>query len=437
LQENKNRKQELESAIEVYLGQADLHPISDSWDLAHNGDYVFVFGMSSFSNQDDPETYYFLAPQDAERNLIDEVDRLFDSKVSPATVRGSLQGAINLIHENTKFVFPFETDDQKQQYLDKMYELLNFHYESQYDAIVPMYQLECVDGVVFPLANAVLYSGGQRSLLAGLIYDEDMSLFEEDKIRIENCSFLKFPVTGDNQSRLEQVESEVEQALQVLRFVFPWFEKDGKPYNRAHGVTMWKQLARTIIYQPLSPTDYHCSWGSEIPNGIRGTLALSPELFGNAKEFYGLDDINYHCQNSDRNPVSKRICRSLSFYDNATLTSDVDVAYSNLIISIDILLPADNKVKLTLYLKTLIEHAKYYTGKMNLNEELADPKSTCWPERVQLTTVDFENSYRIRNDLVHGNQQYSYSFTDKDLEKARQIAQNTIRTYAHLARGFN
>ena len=48
MQENKNRKQELESAIKEYLSRAEMYPMSDSWELAQTGDYVMVFGMSPF-----------------------------------------------------------------------------------------------------------------------------------------------------------------------------------------------------------------------------------------------------------------------------------------------------------------------------------------------------------------------------------------------------
>ena len=207
-------------------------------------------------------------------------------------------------------------------------------------------------------------------------------------------------------------------ALQVLRFIYPWFEKDGKSYNPAHGVSTWKHSWRVIVYDRTPETRAWSPWNSAKPNGIHGTRRISAETLRYAREINGLDDINLHFQNSDSNPVSKRICQALSFYDNATLTSDVDVAFSNFIISVDILLPADSKVKLTLCLKMLIEHANHYTGKMNLNEDLADPESTCWPERVQFTTIDFESFYRIRNDLVHGNQQYRITFTDKDLKES-------------------
>ena len=437
MQENKNRKKELESAIKEYLSQAEMHPMSDSWELAHTGDYVLVFGFGPWNQQDDPETYCFLVPEEAERKLIDQVDRLFDSQIRPATVRNARQSAIHEISQSTKFIFPFETDEQEQQYHDRIYEFLQPYLESRCDALVPMYQLECAHGVEFPLANAVLYAGGSRSQLATLANNNDVSLRDSDSQQIENCSYLKFPVQGDPAIRLEQVEYEVERALQVLRFITPWFEKDSKLYNPAYGVSTWKHSWRVIVYDRTPETTVWSPWNSAKPDGIHGTQRINADILRYAQEVYGLDDINYHFQNSDTNSISQRICRALSFYDAATQTADVDVAFSNLIISVDILLPGANKAKLTLGLKTLIEHAKHYTGEMNLNETSADPESTCWPERVQLTTLNFENFYRIRNDIVHGNQQCRISFTVKDLKKARQIAHNALRAYAYLARGFH
>ena len=440
MEENMKRKQELESAIKEYLNQAEIYPMSDAWELANTGDNVMVFGKTPFHKQDDPESYCFLAPEEAERKLIDQVDRLFDSQVSPARVRLSLQTEIHDIDQKTQFIFPFETDEQEQQYHDKIYELLNSHYESRCDAIVPMYQLECADGVEFPLANAVLYSGGQRSLLAGLVKDEAKSLFESDKNRIENCSFLKFPVTGDPASRLDQVEYEVERALQVLRFIYPWFEKDGKAYNPAHGVSMRKHSDRVIGYECTPETPVWSPWYSDLPKGIHGTQRISAELLRYAQEVYGLDDINSHFQNSDCNPVSQRICRALSFYDTAAQTSVIHVAFSNFIISVDILLPPKNvpATVLTGYLGSLIEHGKFYTGEMNLDAELADQESTPWPERVRLTTADFKDFYTTRGQILHGNEEESYKtkISKLQVKKARQIAHNAIRAYAYLALGF-
>ena len=435
-----DRKQELDSAIKEFLSRAEMHPIREALDLTKTGDYVFVFGMSSFSNQEDPEDYYFLAPEAAERTLIDTVDNLFYSQISPATVRGALTKAINEISQDTKFIFPFEPEEQEQQYHDKIYELLNFHYERQYDAIVPMYQLESANGVEFPLANAVLFAGGKRTQLATIANNESNYIQDDDKRQIELCSYLKFSVFGDNASRLEQVEHETERALQVLRFIYPWFEKDGRPNNPSHGVSMWKQSNRIIVYARTSETNVSVPWNKDIPNGIIGARQVSAEFLSDAQEFYGLDDINYHFHNSNCNPVSKRICLALSFYDTAAQTSISQVAFSNFVISIDILLPAKKVAApvLTGYLGSLIEHAKYYVGEMNLNEESADPESTTWPELVRLTTADFRDFYTTRGQILHGGEEERYKTRVSKLQvkKARQIAHNAIRAYAYLARAF-
>ena len=44
-----NRQKELKSAIEEFLSQAEMHPMSDAWELAQTGDYVMVFRHDSFS----------------------------------------------------------------------------------------------------------------------------------------------------------------------------------------------------------------------------------------------------------------------------------------------------------------------------------------------------------------------------------------------------
>ena len=203
---------------------------------------------------------------------------------------------------------------------------------------------------------------------------------------------------------------------------------------------MWKHSNRTILFDRSSEASNFSPWYSEIPNGILGTRRISAELLNDAQEFYGLDDINYHFQNFDCNSVSKRICRALSFYDAASKTPDIQFAFSNFIISIDILLPPQNvpATVLTGHLKSLIGHAKYYVGKMNLNEELDDPKSTSWPERVDLTTVDFKDFYTTRGQILHGNKEerYKTKISKLQVKKARQIAHNAIRAYAYLARGF-
>ena len=410
--------------------------MSDAWELAHTGDYALVFGLTPFYTQEDSDAYCFMASAEAERKLIDKVDSLYNSQVTAATVRKSLQSVITSMGKDAKFIFPFETDEQERQYHDKIYEVLDPYYDSRCDALVPLYQLECSNDIEFPLANAVLYSGGSQSQLATIANDDDYLFRDTDSQKIANSSFLRFPVTGDSAIRLEQVEYEAERALQVLRFIYPWFEIDGKSYNPAHGVSMWKHSNRVIVYQRTPETRIWSPWYSEIPNGVHGTQRISADLLNDAKKYYFLDGINYHFQNRDRNLVSRRFCRAFEFYDIASKASDADVALANFTICVDILLPKGKAKELTSYLVSLIENGGLYEGKMTLNEQLSDPDKTGWPELVRLTVSDYKAFYIIRNKVVHGNTM-SGTHSDMHLKKSRQIAKNAIRAYAKLSRAFN
>lgn len=432
---NMNREQELKSAIQQYLSQAERHPLSDAWEMAHTDDYVMIFGVTPFYVQDDPESYCFLVSDEAERKLMEKVDNLFDSLVRPATVRKSLQSVITSIVQDSEFVFPFEIDEQEQRYLDKMYEFLDSYFDSRSDALVPMYQLECSYGVEFPLANAVLYAGGSQSQLATIANDDDHHFSDTDSQQIENCSFLKFPVPGDPARRLEEVEYEAERALQVLRFIYPWFEQDGKSNHPAQGVSTWKHSWRVIVYDRTSETRIWSPWNAAKPNGIHGTQRMSAELLHDAKKYYYLDCINYHFQNHDLNLVSRRFCRAFKYYDIASQTSDADVAVANFTICVDILLPSGKADELTNYLISLIENGNVYGGEMTLDEQLSDPDKTGWPECVRLTVSDYKAFYIIRNKVVHGNT-LNDIVSDMQVKKARQIANNAIRAYAKLSRAF-
>ena len=437
MDDNMKRKQELESALKEYLSQAEMHPMSDAWKLPFSGDYALVFGLTQFYAEDDPdEAYCYLAPEADERKPMRKVDSLFESLVSPATVRNSLQSPLLFTDQNTEFIFPFETDEQEQQYLDKIYEMLNYHSKKQYDALVPMYQLECAEGIEFPLANGVLCSGGERSRLASIANGKRSHVKDSDRKQINLCSFLKIPVTGDNASRLEQVEYEADRALQVLRFIYPWLEKDGKTYNPAHAVSMWKHSDRVICYDRSSSTSDNASWHGEMPNGISAGRQISAELLNDANKYYYLDSMNYHFQNQDLNQVSRRFCRAFNFYDIATRISDADVALTNFAICVDILLPPGKGWELTDCLISLIDKGGIYGGKMTLNEQLPDPAETKWQERVKLTVSDYKAFYIVRNMVVHGNTMKD-SASDMQVKKARQIAHNAIRAYAKLSRVFN
>lgn len=432
---NMDRKQELESALKQYLSQAEMHPFSCYWELVEAGEHVLVFGLAPFYLENDTESQHFLVPREADHKLMEKVDSLFHSQIRAANVRKSLSGAMTEVGQEAEFIFPFETDEQERQYHDRFYELLKSHYEYRGDAIVPLYQLECAAGVEFPLANAVLYPGGKRSRLASIANNEDNPFRDADREQIEHRSYLKFPVTGDPASRLEQLEHETDRALQVLRLVYPWFDRDGQSYNPAHGVSTWKHSWRVLVYDRATDTRTRRPWSSAAPIGIQGTQRISSELLEDATKYYSLESINFHFQNHDCNLVSSRFCWAIEYYDIASQTSDAFVALANYAICVDILLPSGNAKELTKYLIYLIEHGGLYEGKMTLNEQLTEPKKTGWPELVRLTVSDYRNFYIIRDMVVHGNT-ISTVVSKKQLKKARQLAKNAILAYAKLSRAF-
>ena len=73
---------------------------------------------------------------------------------------------------------------------------------------------------------------------------------------------------------------------------------------------------------------------------------------------------------------------------------------------------------------------------MELNQQLDDPATTPWQERVDLTLKDFIEFYKLRGQIVHGNDAKYCPVSPAQLEKARQIALSAIRAYGYLARTF-
>lgn len=424
--ESSQRQQELESAINAYLSHADTYSITDSWDLFKSGDYAFVFGMNSCTDEENQESVYFLVPIEIEIKLLNRIDYLFKSQVSPATVRSSLSATIAKIGE-----FPFLTDGQAQQFNSEVFKLLNFHFERQYDAIVPLYQME--SNVEIPLANAVLYPGGRNSELARIANDDTNRMDDNDRTQIENCSYLKFRVTGDPDSQMVQVNEEVNKALLVLRYIALWSTEKGIVVFPAHSVSMRQFSGRTILFRDVSTLEKIVSSNMDVPRGLLHVRSINNARLEDARTYSKLDDINFHIQNAERFPVSKRVSRALNFFDVAKQTFNNDVAISNYVISLDSLLPSGkNKEELTRYIKILIEHENIYVGTMKNNGNITEREH--WSNAVHLTTKDYKKYYRIRSLILHGNDLTYIRFSDAEVNNALQIAHNTIRAYAHIAR---
>ena len=435
-----DRKQGFYLATKKYIDLGVSFSFGESQELVKSGKYEFLLGKAAFYSRSTEPYKYLLVRIEDEQQFMSDVVNIFHSKVVPRTVRESFLKAIVQTRDDAKFALPFATDEQEHQYLELVYDFINHHYERQYDAIVPLFQIRCESGVKLPLANAVLCAGEEIPCLADVVPDEAFHEQETTREPLTDCSFLTFRVAGDIYSRLEQVEVHVERALQVLRFIYPWKPRDYPDYHAAQGVSVWRQSHKTTLFLDYETGEKNFHGFSELPIEITGNNRISNRFILDANDNYRLDDINFHFQTSATNPVSERICRSLGFYDTAAQSSVAQFAFSNFVISIDILLPSEKvkKCVFTGYLNSLIEHGKLYTGNKPRDNTLVTPETTSRQERERLTTADFREFYTTRGQILHGSKENKYktSISKSQVMKARQIAHNAIRAYAYLARAF-
>jgi hypothetical protein len=137
----------------------------------------------------------------------------------------------------------------------------------------------------------------------------------------ENCYF-RFQVTGDDESRLRQVEQETEKALMVLRFVTMWLSKtEGTrriKYNPATYTSVREQGKRYVVYHKLDEPDGRPGYHSDFSS----FFAFRKNEIDIALNHYGLENLNYHFANVD-NPVSRRIVRALELYDSGRRFTDM------------------------------------------------------------------------------------------------------------------
>lgn len=425
--DSKKQKQELGAAIKQYLSQAEMHPIQEALELTKFGDFAFVFGMSVFIEEEDKDLVYFLVPADAELKLMGKIDKIFNSQVGPRTVRSQLNRTVEEIGE-----FPFSTNEKEEKFNDKLFKLLNFHFERQYDAIVPLYQIEC--SVKFPLANAVLHPSGSQSELSQIAEDESNYLSGDDREQIKNCSYLKFRVTGDSESRIHQVEHEVEMSLQVLRFLIPWKKENKIVVNPVNHVAMRKHSHRIIAFHRV---DIGSLPYADVPDIHFKVRPINEGFLTFSRKSLGLGDVNFHYQNRYISQVSPRICRSLSYYDSASRSLYKDVALGNYVICVDILLPPGKSDKLAESLKRLLFYGLRSIYKDKHNGTDSDSKEYSWQSLCRQISIDFKKFYVMRDKIVHGHPGNNYDIKERDVGQIRHIAQLSIHAYSYLARAFN
>lgn len=424
-----DKKERFDKALKEYLHQFKLHP-SNEWNTLIGTEEYYLFSLTLVSYpKEDSKPHGLFVPIAKELAFLREIDDVFESKVTKQSVSDAISQSIR---EFEKFPIP---DEAIEKFSDKIFETLIWHFESQAEALVPLYNIKCTYDIEMPLANSVLHSGDSQSLFAEKAnhsFYKDM--FKDMFAEIAEESFLRIPVTGDSESRQEQAEQETEEALKVLRFVTLWQSaaKGNKKVrtNPASKVSQWKPSVRTILFHQPDKPQSRLGWYSD----RQDSLQISNHDVDNARQILGLDDINYHYQNVE-NPFSSRVRKALALYDSGTRSTTNWEALYHYVVSIDVAIPTSGKGDdLKKDLETLVQHGDHYVGVMKKDENSSKPEITNWDEIVKRTTDPFADFYMLRNKILHGNEMSEDAISDDDVKDARELAHNAVRLIAKLTR---
>ena len=189
-----------------------------------------------------------------------------------------------------------------------------------------------------------------------------------------------------------------------------------------------------IFYEPTERR-----WTSA-PASIMPPLTMPEKRIDDAKEFFGLDNLNCHFDltNAD-NPISNRVIRALTMYDSGTRAFTDWEALYRYVVSIEIAISTkrnEGRKKLTAKLNSLILYGGHVGVGMKREESLANPEHTAYGRRVELTVMPFEKYYELRNDILHGNEIVNERLSDTDVDEARELAHNTVRLMAEFSRKY-
>lgn len=430
-----DKKSCFQQALLSYFRKTEMHSIRKATELTNRGEYQNLCFMTTFKKEN--KSYRLLVPMDAWHELLREVDKIFASKINQKLVQRAINHIICGLRE-----FPFR-DETLNQFCEDIYSILSNHSELQFEAIIPLYNIFCTDQLELSLANTTLHSGHSASLLAKKVSHPDL-LDYEDHSDISNNSFLCIRVTGDEGSRLSQVELESEQALKVLRFITFWqFTTTGnkpKKFNPANVVSIRKTDARKIFYHQPNEPDKMPLWHAD----IKPPLYFNKKDIADADKHFGLNDINYHCNNvANSNSFSNRVLRALDLYDSGTRALTTWQALYRYVACINVALPTSGSKgdEIKKHLKTLIKNGGNYIGTLKKDAALptVDVEILDWDSIVRTAADPFSKFYKLRSQILHGNSMTDddMSMIDGDIEYVRQLAHNTVRLIAKVSRKCN
>lgn len=422
-----DKKEEFSKALFIFLNSAELHLFLKTDKLTDNAQYHNICFMKVYYKENSKEPYQLLVPLKSWHDFLIELGRIFDNKINRKLTGRLISEIVCKLEE-----FPF-TESNLKRCAEEIFTQLWKHYELIAEALVPLYNIEFLVDKEIQLANAALCPGTCDSIFSQKVNHPDFSLLEA---RSDDNCFLRIEVSGDDESRLSQVEAEVKNSLIVLRFVtmFRTNRENAKhfKYNPASVVAMRPRGELLILYHKPDEISERPGYFKSYPD----RFYIDDNSVKIAYESYGLEDLNYHFGNSD-NPVSRRIIRALELYDSGINTLGNWQSLYRYVVAINVVIPKSGSggKEIVPKLTTLIQYRGQYIGSMKRGDSTS-PEELSWEELVRNTTEPFKKFYTLRGKILHGNLPIE-DVSEDDLEYARTLAHNAIRAMAFLARQFN
>ena len=338
------------------------------------------------------------------------------------------------IHERLQYPIPLSEQSLKAS-VDEIHNVVDFHFQKQTSVVVPVYNLRAEGFEAYrtsmALANAVLHFRGSAVLHGEVLGGAER---EDDIKALEDCCVLCVTVSGDRESQRAFAIQESLEALKVLRFVRRWSINEVKqpPYfNPASFVSIWRSTAQLLVfYDPDAEV-------RALKTGLyaHDSAVVRTDDVQYARQFGGLDEINYHYANAGH-PISDQIIRALTYYDKGALAVTNWEALHHYVVSVNVavLSGQSNKQKLRKDIETLFRHGGGYNRSGFLDDLLSRAPAENWEELVKSNAKPVEKFYRIRSIVTHGGEFNVSNILDTDVLLAREIAHNAVRLIAKLAR---
>ncbi len=366
--------------------------------------------------------------------LLMHVDDLFCSHVQERMVSATILHHVRIMYDACGFPF---NEDQLQNCIQMSYSKLCAYSQQEYEFLFPLRHVKFIRNETYsvPLANAILHPAANDSMLVDVARRSNNERSKED---LSKCGYLQLLVSGDGDTRRLHALMEAENALKVLRFVGEWRSEIRNNRvewkNPVVPITTVTDTSQLFIGYPAGNRAGRV-WAHIASSSA---VTLSELFFRNARDYYGLEDINYHCQNPG-NPISEQLIRALTVYDSGIQAcTDWEAVYLFVhCINIAVMTGQGSSSKLPKDVRTLIQFGNGYLSTNRGGSNNAVPVKQSWTALIREKVDPFNDFYELRSRIVHGNEMNFGRITSEVLKDARELAHNSVRIVAYLARQKN